>query len=110
MIDKGREFHKAMHDGRNDRRFSSEQHKAFQLFYCAEFDLLASKQKLELPVVEDPGPYPIARTRKACTDGASRLAFASGFSLTHLCWKAIARLAGEYCTYIQRVTKSQTNT
>ena len=30
--------------------------KVFQLFSCAEFGLLASTHKLELPVVEDPGP------------------------------------------------------
>ena len=56
MIDKGREFHKVMHDGRNDRRLSSEHTKAFQLFSSAEFGLLVSTHKPELPVVEDPGP------------------------------------------------------
>ena len=31
MIDKGREFHKVMHDGRNDRRLSSKRHKGISI-------------------------------------------------------------------------------
>ena len=69
--------------------------KAFQLFSSAEFGLLVSTHKLELPVVEDPGPWSVARTRKACTDDASRPASASRFSSAHLCLKATADLHEE---------------
>ena len=55
MIEKGKEFHKVMHDGRKDRRLSSEWHKSSSIVLLCKFGLLALTHKPELPVVEDPG-------------------------------------------------------
>ena len=57
MIGKGREFHKVMHDGRNDRRLSSEWHKGisivlFHRVWLARVDTQAGTASGE-------GPWPL---------------------------------------------------
>ena len=92
VIDKGREFHKVMHDGRNDQRLSSERHQGisivlFHWVWLARVDTQAG-------TASGGGPWPLVscqnNSRKACTDYASRPASASRFSSAHLCLKATA--------------------
>ena len=66
MIDNGREFHKVMHDGRNDRRLSSEWHKGISIVLFRRVWLV-----------------------RVGTASASR------FSSAHLCLKATADLHEE---------------
>ena len=95
MIDKGREFHKVMHDGRNDRRLRSERHKGisivlFRRVWLARVDTQAG-------TASGGGPWPLVscQNKKSCTDDASRPASASRFSSAHPCLKATADLLEE---------------
>ena len=57
MIDKGREFHKVMHDGRNDRRLSSKRHKGISTVLFRRVWL--ARVETQAGTASGGGPWPL---------------------------------------------------